>query len=241
MPFNRFILPVLPAFVVLFVWGLSDLVHVARPFGRLALLLVLPVVALATVGVARLMDSHSIETPAEEFKVQTAEGITRHTRGLLRARALYQYMLREPGETLATDYGGVFAMFTDARVIEMWGLCNEDIALRGTTEGVNPIYGKACIECVAEMKPVYFHVNVPLVRPLDAIGSSGQLIADVFLGKELDQSLDFRRNYVVGRVVNVKTRSAFYFFERRRPDVRFRTRRPQRNIVVEYPFLGAPG
>jgi hypothetical protein len=238
MPFNRFVVPVLPVLMVLFVWGVSDLVAAAEAVSRRALVAVAPFIVSTVTAVAVLQDAHSVNSVQEEGKLGSAAAIAEHTRTLVAARSLYKWMPRKPTETLVTDYGGVFGTFTNARIIEMWGLCNEEIALRGNTQGVNAIYGKTCIDCYEKWKPIYFHANQPMMRPVDDIKDFDALVNQVFQGGALDRVLDFRKNYVAGRVVNTRSKKAFYFLERRRPNVSFEARRPARNIVVEYVFPG---
>jgi hypothetical protein len=236
MPFNRFALPILPALTVLFVWGLSDIWHLSRSLSPRAAVLAAPVLAIWCATVAVLQDAHWVNTPAESDKLANAAHVQQHTQGLVEARTLYRWVLRRPGEKLVTDYGGVFAYFTEATVIEMWGLCNVDIALRGNTEGVASIYGKTCIPCYKDFQPDYFHANVPLARPAGSITNMDGVIAEIFQGNALDRVLDFRRNYVAGRVLDTSTNLAFYFLERRRPDITLVARRPAAHILVEYPF-----
>lgn len=234
MPFNRFALPILPALTILFVWGLSDIWHLARSTSPRAAILAAPVLVVCCASVAVLQDAHSINTPAESDKLGNAAHVKQHTQGLVEARTLYSWVLRRPGEKLVTDYGGVFAYFTEATVIEMWGLCNVDIALRGNTDGVASIYGKTCIPCYKEFQPDYFHANVPLARPADDIRNIDGVIAQIFQGEALDRVLDFRRNYVAGRVRDTRTNLAFYFLERRRANHALETRTPAAHIRVEY-------
>lgn len=236
MPFNRFALPILPVLTVLFGWGLSDIWHMARATSARAAIIAAPLLGVWCASVAVLQDAHWVNTAAERYKLADAVHVERHTHGLVEARTLYRWVLRRPGEKLVTDYGGVFAYFTEATVIEMWGLCNVDIALRGNTDGVASIYGKTCIPCYEEFQPDYFHANVPLARPADSIKSLDGVIAEIFQGEALDRVLDFRRNYVAGRVVDTSTNLAFYFLERRRPNHALETRRPAAHIVVQYPF-----
>jgi hypothetical protein len=145
---------------------------------------------------------------------------------------------RAPGEKLVTDYGGVLAYYSDALIIEMWGLCNADIALKGNANGINPIFGKTCIACYGDFLPDYFHANVPLLRPINAFHSQREVVNGIFQASEIDQVLNFENNYVAGRVVDRARREAFYFIERKRPGVSFVTRHPAPGIDVEYPFLG---
>ncbi|MBI5533614.1 MAG: hypothetical protein HY898_12920 [Deltaproteobacteria bacterium] len=80
-------------------------------------------------------------------------------------------------------------------IIEYWGLCNASVAKRGSTSGINPIYGKACPECIAEAVPDYFHTMIPLRRARDAYKDQESVIRDVFVpgaqtGLELSWSRD---------------------------------------------------
>ncbi len=86
------------------------------------------------------MHSGSIDTTQERDKVGSGIGVTEHTiNNLLAVKDLMANVVRHPGDRLVTDYAGVFSVFTDAYVIDMWGLVNEDIALNGGTNGINPI------------------------------------------------------------------------------------------------------
>jgi len=236
MPFHRFVLPALPALMVLFVWGMSDAWRQSRALRPELRTGVMCALLGACTFVVRMEDAHSIETGQERADTIMRLHVMNHTRGLLQARELFKWSTRRPGEKFVTDYGGVFGYFSDADVIEMWGLCNKDIALRGTTQDINPIYGKTCIPCYREFEPVYFHINTPLARPVDEIKKQSDVVAAIFQGHALDKELDFKSNYVTGRVVN-QDGLAFYFLERRRPGESFEPRHPAPGIVVEYPFL----
>jgi hypothetical protein len=248
MPFHRFLVPVLPFTAVLFFWGVFETWQLARRIakrkevlGKWLILAPVSCALLASAGyVARLQDGHSIDTPQEWQERELRIIVGRHTHGLVVARHLFQWMTRKPGESLATDYGGVFAYYTDASIIEMWGLCNADIALRGDDDDVNAIYGKTCVECYREFQPDYFHANVPLIRPIDALKSHAEVINGIFQGNTIGRVLDFSHRYVTGRVVDRKRGLAFYFLERKRDGLSFATRYPAPGILVEYPFLTDP-
>jgi hypothetical protein len=234
MPFHRFVLPALPPLMVLFVWGMSDAWRQSRVLAGELRMAVLCALLAAGGFVIRMEDAHSIETVQERNENTTRLHVMKHTHDLVAASELFKWSMREPGEKLVTDYGGVFAYFTDADVIEMWGLCNKEIALHGNTNDVNPIYGKTCVPCYKEFEPVYFHANVPLARPVADFKKQSEVVAQIFQGAAIDKVLDFQKNYVTGRVV--KDGLAFYFLERKRPGESFAPRHPAPGIVVEYPF-----
>ncbi|MEI9937232.1 MAG: hypothetical protein WDO69_08390 [Pseudomonadota bacterium] len=237
MPFHRFLVPVLPFLAVLFSWGAFEAWKLSLRTNW-AVRFAVGLGVLASAGyVANLQDAHSIDTPEEAVERDMRVHVTKHTRGLLDARGLYRWLIRAPGEKLVTDYGGVFAYYTDAAIIEMWGLCNAEIALRGNAEGINPIYGKTCIDCYREFQPDYFHTNVPLLRRISDFNTQSQVISAIFQAQAIGRVLDFNHDYVTGRVVDRANDAAFYFLERKRPGVSFVTRSPAPGIVVEYPFL----
>lgn len=238
MSFHRFLLPVLPFLMVLGGWGAVELWGVCARVHWLARVPVAAVLLACGGYVATLADAHSLDTPEEEGERGMRLHTTRHTKGLLDAAYLFKWVIRQPGEKLVTDYGGVFGYFAnDAYLIEMWGLCNAEIALRGDASGINPIYGKTCIDCYADFQPDYFHANVPLVRPINAFSSQYQVVGAIFQSSQIGRVLNFSRDYVAGRVVNRERNEAFYFIERKRPGLGFATRHPAPGIEVEYPFL----
>jgi hypothetical protein len=137
---------------------------------------------------------------------------------------------------LVTDYGGIFGYYTEASLIEMWGLCNVDIALRGDIRGINPIYGKTCVECYREFDPEYFHVRTPIVRQPNAYANHREVVRDVFQGPAIDRVIDLRHNYVTGRVLDPSAKRALFFLEKRRPGKRFIPQTRPGGFVVDYPF-----
>lgn len=237
MPFNRFFLPIVPLAAVLVGWGFQHTWRIAgkcrwppRWTARAAL--------LAALGFACVhMHIASLDSPQERDKLGSAQHSAAHTQhNLLDNKELMALVVRRPGDRLVTDYAGVFSVFTDAEVIDMWGLCNADIALHGGTNGINPIYGKECAECYGRLEPDYFHVGVPIVREADAFNNLSGVLANVFQGHAIDQVIHIRRNFAVGRVVRESSNQALWFLERRRPELPLTTRRPAPGIRVDYPF-----
>jgi hypothetical protein len=236
MPFQRFFLPIFPLCAVLTAWGVARVWDErwcpawVRAAGTL--------VAAAAVGYAGVcMNMGSIETPEERYKLREARHVTRHTHeNLLSVMDLARYVVREPGDKFVTDFAGVFAVYTEATVIDMWGLCNADIALNGGLNGINPIYGKECAACYARIQPDYFHTGVPMVRRADKFSSVGQMLGSIFQGRAIDRVIGLRENFAAGRVVEEATGRVFWFLERRRAERPLVERRPAPGIRVDYPF-----
>jgi hypothetical protein len=130
----------------------------------------------------------------------------------------------------------VFSVFTDAEIIDMWGLCNADIALNGGTNGINSMYGKECAECYARLDPDYFHIVAPMARDLDSFHSVSQVVSNVFQGDAIDRVIHIRRNFTAGRVFEEATGRTLWFLERRRANRPLVKRWPARGIRVDYPF-----
>jgi hypothetical protein len=193
--------------------------------------------ALSVGGAATYAHASSLNTALERSKQAEAAHSLNHTRdNLLGTVELMRHVVREPGDRLVTDYAGVFSVYTDAAVIDMWGLCNADIALKGGARGINPIYGKECARCYKRFDPDYFHVMVPLVRPLDAFQSVEQIIGNVFQGWAINRHIDIRRHFAAGRVVDLANQKALWFLERRRENRPLLARTPAPGIRVDYPF-----
>ena len=169
MPFNRFFSPIVPLAAVLVAWGSAHLWGL-RASSMDAALAGTPATAFAALLFSCVhMHVESVDSPQERDKLGTATHNGNHVRdNLLANKDLMAYVVRRPGDKLVTDYAGVFSVFTDAEVIDVWGLCNEDIALHGGTNGINPIYGKECAECYTRIKPDYFHIGMPIVRQRDS-------------------------------------------------------------------------
>ena len=108
--------------------------------------------------------------------------------------------MRDPRDVFVIDYGGIYGLYVQANTIEMFGLCNEDIALKGNTHGINPVFRKTGLDCYLAFNPDDFHANRPFLRPLDAFKNQAQMIKAVFQGKALDRVLDLKKRYATGRV-----------------------------------------
>ncbi|HET6146613.1 MAG TPA: hypothetical protein VFH68_03720 [Polyangia bacterium] len=239
MPYGRFLLPVLPVAAVIIAWGGGDLAALARarlgrgalPGAVLSVLLALAALAF----VAKKTERHLTVEPLQLGKMGYAAEQAGHVRKLKSAARLLNHALH-PGARLVTDYGGVFAYYTDAAPIEMWGLCNALIATRGGTEGINPIYGRTCPACYPELRPEFFHVWVPIVRDLQAFHSHAQVVAQVWQTDTIGRYLNFQRDFVSGRVMIPATNQAVYFLERRRAGTAYLPRAVDAAIAIDYPF-----
>jgi hypothetical protein len=102
-------------------------------------------------------------------------------------------------------------------------------------EGVQPIYGRSCPECYPELKPEYFHVMAPLIRPEPSFTSAKDVIVNVWQTDTIGRFIDFPKVFAVGRVREDASGDTLYFLERRRPGFAAapRTTGPFR---VDYPF-----
>lgn len=232
MPMNRMLLPLASPFFVVGAVGLHKAFN-QKSLDSAIFARVLGIACTIYVGVH--LSQAVVETDAERAKLANAEHLIHHTQGLLAAAPYVRAMLRNPREKLVTDYGGVFAYGSDASVIEMWGLANRDIALKGNHDGIRAMYGKTCVPCYADFQPNYFHATTPLLKQIDSIRSMSQMIGNIFQGPAIDRVLNFRRNYVVGRVVESRTGGVFWFLERKDPGLVLEERRVG-DFVVQYPF-----
>ncbi|MEO7032888.1 MAG: hypothetical protein ABI335_03645, partial [Polyangiaceae bacterium] len=237
MPFNRFFLPIVPLVAVLAGWGVEQVWQLGRELDAGSRWLSRAAVLVALGFCGEHMHSRWVDTPVERDKLGTAKGVEQHTvDNLLAVTDLMALVVRRPGERLVTDYAGVFSVFTNAQIIDMWGLCNVDIALHGGTEGINPIYGKECAACYKRSKPDYFHANVPMARSETAFHSVPEILGGIFEGAAIDRVIHLRRDFAGGRVVEEATGRALWFLERRRPGLPLVTRHPLPGFRVDYPF-----
>ncbi len=236
MPYGRFVMPVFPLALVIIAWGGTDLVDLARRWLPRAgyVLLLLPLAALASI--ARHTERHLPDNVTLTWKHDLAAEQAGHVAKLKTAARLLNWAM-PPGARLVTDYGGVFAYYTDAAPIEMWGLCNALIARKGGTERVNAIYGRTCPECYLELKPEFFHVMTPIPRPLDALHSQAEVTSSVWQTDTIGRYLDFAHDFIAGRAMLPDRDQAMYFLERRRTGVKYVPRRANNGLVViDYPF-----
>lgn len=235
MPDARFVLPVVPLLIVLVVWTLDDLY--AATFGRGLFVRMSTGAACATAMLLLgwRVEPHVTIVSHQRHKLSDAASTTRHVAKLKRAAA-YLAAAVPPGSRLVTDYGGVFAYYTDASLIEMWGLCNATIARRGNTEDINPVYGRTCPECYPELDPEYFHIEAPLVRSPLAFRRDEEVVRAVWQYESIGRYVDFVHGFVAGRVVNERRGDALWFLERRREGWTPNPRREDSGMVVEYPF-----
>jgi len=240
MPFNRFFLPIVPLAAVLAAWGAAEIWRSVARYGWFTRWAARVALAGPLGFCVVHMHSASVDTPQEQGKLGNATHVASHTiDNLLSVKDLMAKVVRNPGDRLVTDYCGVYSVFTDAYIIDMWGLANADIALNGGTNGINPIYGKECAECYARLDPDYFHVNVPMARREDTFHNVSQIIPQIFQGEAIDRVISLRKNFAAGRVVEEASGRTLWFLERRRPERPLVTRRPDAGYRVDYPFEAA--
>lgn len=238
MPFHRFLLPILPLAAVLMAWGVQAAYERASKVGARVTRLTATLALCCALLMGLCANAAVVNTRVEGWKLTRADELADHTRNnLLLTVPLMRWVPRSAGDKLVTDYAGVFSVFTDAAIIDMWGLCQKDIALRGGAAGINPIYGKECSECYADIDPDYFHVRVPIVRDLEAFHSIEEVIQAIFQGAAIDAVIDLKANYVVGRVVDREAQQALWFLEKRELGRPLTARNPAPKISVDYPFV----
>jgi hypothetical protein len=240
MPFGRFVLPVVPLLVSLSVVAVADLTQAAFRSRSPLRWFVPPIAVTLMCAVAVRMDHRYLNNAAEEEKVDLSAGSARNVASYLRVAEFLRKII-PPGGRLVTDYGGVFAYFTDGAVIEMWGLANATIATRGGHRGVRPIYGKTCPECYPELNPEYFHVMEPLLRHEPAFASADEVIANVWQTDTIGRYIDFKTTFAVGRVFRPATNESLYFLKRRETGLPARGTVTSDGFVIDYPFETAPG
>lgn len=236
MPDARFVLPVVPLLIVLVVWALDDLHSATFGRGALARAAMGAACAAAMLFLAWRVEPHFTRVPHQLRKLSDADWTTKHV-GALKRAAKYLAAAVPPGKRLVTDYGGVFAYYTDASLIEMWGLCNATIARRGHTELINPIYGRTCPECYPELDPEYFHTEAPMLRSPGAFVRDEDVHRSIWQNRSIGRYVDFVHGFVTGRVVNPYRGDALWFLERRTEGWTPRPRRQDSGMVIEYPFV----
>jgi arabinofuranosyltransferase len=237
MPFNRFFIPVAPLAAALFAAGMTEVWNASRDHGFIARSGAAIAAVASVVWIGIHVDSHLVTTPQEQAKLARAAHEKHHTyENLFVNRAFFDAIIRKPGEVLVTDYGGIFGYYTDASLIEMWGLCNRDIALHGNTEGINPIYGKTCIECYRKFDPDYLHIMTPIVRGENDLRNQRMVIDMIFQGWALNRVLNLVERYAVGRVRQPEAGRALFFLEKRRKEYPLVPRAGKHGLMIDYPF-----
>jgi hypothetical protein len=236
MPCARFVLPVVPLLVVLVVWTLSDLNTTVAARGPLVRVPTAIAAACALGYLGWRVEPHLTTVEHQLTKLSEAEEIAQHVAALKRATR-YLAAAVPPGKRLVTDYGGIFAYYTDASLIEMWGLCNATIATRGHTEAINPAYGRTCPECYRDLDPEYFHVERPLLRSPVAFKRDAEVRQSVWQSAAIGRYVDLAHGFVTGRVFNERRGDALWFLERRTEGWAPRPRRQPSGLVIEYPFV----
>ena len=211
--------------------GRPDRAGAAARRARLRVLNLLPLAMF--IVVARRTEPHLTEQPLQRDKLVHAE--QEHVRGLKAAARLLNRAL-PPGARLVTDYGGVFAYYTDAAPIEMWGLCNAAIATKGGVEGINPVFGKTCPACYPALDPEFFHTMLPLLRDPRSLHSHREVVNAVWQTDTIGRYLDFQNGFVSGRVNLPARGQAVFFLEKRKPGAAYRPRPAGPDAIIDYPF-----
>jgi hypothetical protein len=234
MPFGRFIIPVIPILVCLLAAGAWALFKAASAQPRVVRIatVILGVVAQIWVGLA--LDRRIRDSAEGNSRIQEAQQQIDKDRGYQDAARLLAAAL-PPGARLVTDYPGTMAYYTDAYIIDMWGLATPLIAREGNTNDINPIYGRTCPACYPRLEPEFFHVRMPIVRDRFAFTNAKQVVGDVWQSEAIGHFVNLRGDFLVGRVVEQSTGKAVYFLERRK-STPLAPRPVAAGFVIEYPF-----
>jgi arabinofuranosyltransferase len=237
MPFGRFFIPIVPLAAVLCTWAAADLVVRARGIvrRRRALQVAATLAGLAALGGIGVFGNHrwpnTDRTKAE--RIAYLPDNAAHVRRLQHIAELLRLVVPS-GARLVTDFAGVLAYETDAHIIDMWGLCNAAIATRGNARTVRPMYGRTCHFCYVELRPEYFHVEIPFLRSPDAFDSHQAVVDAVWQANDIGKYIDIVGGFRTGRLVDHRSQMALFFLERRTPFVPARTLPEWAS--VDYPF-----
>jgi arabinofuranosyltransferase len=233
MPFWRFFAVAVPLSIVLMAWGAAQCIHWGSRWHRDAREACVAVALLVAIRLGYHLDDHYAPDKVKRDKLSFSGmlGPTVRDQYLPMSRLL-GYVVPS-GKRLVSDYAGVMAYFTDAAVIDMWGLCNEEIAHHGTTDGVVPIWGRTCPPCYARLAPDFFHVQ--FMQPLDKYPDHKSVVNAVWQSDTIGKYVDFGQ-FAAGRAVDLDTHNAIYFLERRRAGANYAPRRPASDVLIEYPF-----
>ena len=238
MPFARFFIPIVPIGCVLCVWAVADLAARARALRRVPQVLhaVAVLIGLLVLGRVALRTNSTWGNPDDKKREHIAMAVENdaHVNRLRRAAELLNLVVPS-GKRLVTDFAGEIAYYTDAYVIDMWGLCNATISTRGNTDGIHPMYGRTCHACYPELHPDYFHTEFPWLRAPDAFLSHGSVVSAVWQMDRIIRHLDVLGGFRSGRIIDRRDGSALFFLEHRDgPDP------PLRNLPawasIDYPF-----
>jgi arabinofuranosyltransferase len=235
MPFGRFVIPVLPLLICFQVIGGRLFLQYAKLKGFAVRWAIVAATVCAIGGLGAALDHRFLNSQEEVSKVERAQKQIDDDRGYRRGARLLA-MAVPSGARLVTDYPGTMAYYTDAYIIDMFGLTTPSIALEGTAVGINPLYGRTCPSCYPMLHPQFFHVNVPIVRGRLAFASPQDVVSAVWQSDTIGRYVNFRRDYCVGRIVSESTDEAVYFLEERNPRRRCSARQPSPGFLVEYPF-----
>lgn len=218
MPFSRFFVPIVPIVYVLCVWAVVDVAARARAlriWPRLHHVLAV-LLGLGALGRVAIYTNNPWGKPDARTRdrMGMAVGNAEHVASLRRAAELLNLVVPS-GKRLVTDYAGVIAYYTDAAIIDMWGLCNAMIATRGNADGIRPMYGRTCHACYPELGPDYFHTETPWLRAADALGSHEAVLHAVWQMDSIQRYLDVRSTFRSGRIIDRRDGQALFFLERR--------------------------
>jgi len=242
MPFSRFFIPIVPIGCVLCVWAMADFAARMRVWARglhrfpRLLPAVSVLLALAVLGWVAVRTNNAWGDSDEKKRDRTSMAVfnAAHVDRLRRAAELLNLVVPS-GKRLVTDFAGAIAYYTDAYVIDMWGLCNATISTRGNAEGVQPMYGRTCPACYPELGPDYFHTEFPWLRPPNAFLSHASVVNAVWQMDSILRHMDVLGGFRSGRIIDRRDGNALFFLERRdAPEP------PQRNLPawasIDYPF-----
>lgn len=235
MPFDRFVLPVVPLALALIAVAATELAEVAAARGRAWGVGAATVSGATFVALGLAMDHRLVNSQGELEKLGGIGEQQRHVAALREAVPFLNAAV-PPGRRLVTDYGGVFGYYSHAEIIEQWGLCNAAIATRGNAGGINPIYGRTCPECYKELDPEFFHVEAPIIRPERAFKNVTEVLAAVWQSDAIGRHIDIKNNFIVGRVRNLETKGAVFFLEKKGLEAARHERQVPPGFVIDYPF-----
>ena len=234
MPFWRFFAVVVPLVTVLMAWGVTYSVQVTSRWHREASEACVVVAVLIVMRMVYQLDDHCITKDQVRLKkLSLAANLGSDMRNTYKPMASLLNYVVPSGKRLVSDYAGVMAYFTDASIIDMWGLANEEIAHHGNVDTVDSIWGRTCPACYAKFSPDFFHVKTS--GPIDSYRDRQSVVDAVWQSDTIGRYVDFSQ-FAAGRVIDLKLQRAVYFLERRHAGSDFGSRKPAANVFIEYPF-----